>query len=82
MADEKQTVEVTTEQQFDAYAIIASDKYRRYRDLLTCLLNEDEMYTESDIDISMSLSVYISSSLRRQVSKSRYRLYLSDAMIA
>lgn len=50
MADEKQTVEVTTEQQFDAYAIIASDKYRRYRDLLTCLLNEDEMYTESDID--------------------------------
>lgn len=50
MADEKETVEVTTEQQFDAYAIIASDKYRRYRDLLTCLLNEDEMYTESDID--------------------------------
>lgn len=50
MADEKQAVEVTTEQQFDAYAIIASDKYRRYRDLLTCLLNEDEMYTESDID--------------------------------
>ncbi len=50
MADEKQTVEVTTEQQFDAYAIIASDKYRRYRDLLTCLLNEDEMYTESGID--------------------------------
>lgn len=50
MADEKETVEVTTEQQFDAYAIIASDKYRRYRDLLTCLLNEDEMYTEGDID--------------------------------
>lgn len=50
MADEKQAVEVTTEQQFDAYSIIASDKYRRYRDLLTCLLNEDEMYTESDID--------------------------------
>ena len=50
MADEKETVEVTTEQQFDSYAIIASDKYRRYRDLLTCLLNEDEMYTESDID--------------------------------
>lgn len=50
MADEKQTVEVMTEQQFDAYTIIASDKYRRYRDLLTCLLNEDEMYTESDID--------------------------------
>ena len=50
MADEKQTVAVTTEQQFDAYTIIASDKYRRYRDLLTCLLNEDEMYTESDID--------------------------------
>lgn len=49
MADEKETVEVTAEQQFDAYAIIASDKYRRYRDLLTCLLNEDEMYTESDI---------------------------------
>lgn len=50
MADEKQAVEVTTEQQFDAYAIIASDKYRRYRDLLTCLLDEDVMYTESDID--------------------------------
>lgn len=50
MADKKQTAEVTAEQQFDAYAIIASDKYRRYRDLLTCLLNEDEMYTESDID--------------------------------
>ena len=50
MADEKETVEVTAEQQFDAYAIIASDKYRRYRDLLTCLLNEDEMYTESGID--------------------------------
>lgn len=50
MADEKETVEVTADQQFDAYAIIASDKYRRYRDLLTCLLNEDEMYTESDID--------------------------------
>lgn len=50
MADEKETVEVTAEQQFDAYAIIASDKYRRYCDLLTCLLNEDEMYTESDID--------------------------------
>lgn len=50
MADEKETVEVTTEQQFDAYAIIASDKYRRYRDLLTCLLSEDEMYTESGID--------------------------------
>lgn len=50
MANEKQAVEVTAEQQFDAYAIIASDKYRRYRDLLTCLLNEDEMYTESDID--------------------------------
>lgn len=50
MADEKETVEVTAEQQFEAYAIIASDKYRRYRDLLTCLLNEDEMYTESDID--------------------------------
>ena len=50
MADEKETVEVTAEQQFDAYAIIASDKYRRYRDLLTCLLNEDEIYTESDID--------------------------------
>ena len=50
MADEKEIVEITTEQQFDAYAIIASDKYRRYRDLLTCLLNEDEMYTESDID--------------------------------
>lgn len=50
MADEKQTVEVTTEQQFDAYAIIASEKYRRYRDLLTCLLDEDVMYTESDID--------------------------------
>lgn len=50
MADEKQAVEVTTEQQFDAYTIIASDKYRRYRDLLTCLLNEDEMYTESGID--------------------------------
>ena len=44
MADEKETVEVTTEQQFDAYAIIASDKYRRYRDLLTCLLNEDESH--------------------------------------
>lgn len=50
MAAEKETAEVTAEQQFDAYAIIASDKYRRYRDLLTCLLNEDEMYTESDID--------------------------------
>lgn len=50
MADEKETVEVTAEQQFDAYTIIASDKYRRYCDLLTCLLNEDEMYTESDID--------------------------------
>lgn len=50
MADEKETVELTTEQQFDAYTIIASDKYRRYCDLLTCLLNEDEMYTESDID--------------------------------
>lgn len=50
MADEKETVEVTTEQQFDAYTIIASDKYRRYCDLLACLLNEDEMYTESDID--------------------------------
>lgn len=50
MADEKQTVEVTTEQQFDAYAIIASDKYRRYRDLLTCLLDEGVMYTESGID--------------------------------
>ena len=50
MADEKETVELTTEQQFDAYAIIASDKYRRYRDLLTCLLDEDVMYTESDID--------------------------------
>ena len=50
MADEKQAVEVTTEQQFDAYAIIASDKYRRYRDLLTCLLDEDVMYTVSDID--------------------------------
>lgn len=50
MADEKEAVEVTAEQQFDAYAIIASDKYRRYRDLLTCFLNEDEMYTESDID--------------------------------
>lgn len=50
MADEKEIVEVTTEQQFDAYTIIASDKYRRYCDLLTCLLNEDEMYTESDID--------------------------------
>jgi hypothetical protein len=50
MADEKETVEVTTEQQFDAYAIIASDKYRRYRDLLTCLLDEDVMYTVSDID--------------------------------
>jgi hypothetical protein len=50
MAYEKQAVEVTTEQQFDAYTIIASDKYRRYRDLLTCLLNEDVMYTESDID--------------------------------
>lgn len=50
MADEKETVEITTEQQFDAYAIIASDKYRRYRDLLTCLLDEDVMYTESDID--------------------------------
>lgn len=50
MADEKQAVDVTTEQQFDAYTIIASDKYRRYCDLLTCLLNEDEMYTESDID--------------------------------
>ena len=34
MADEKETVEVTAEQQFDAYAIIASDKYRRYHDLL------------------------------------------------
>lgn len=50
MADEKETVEVTTEQQFDAYAIIASEKYRRYRDLLTCLLDEDVMYTESAID--------------------------------
>ena len=50
MADEKETVEVTADQQFNAYAIITSDKYRRYRDLLTCLLNEDEMYTESDID--------------------------------
>ena len=50
MADEKQAVEVTAEQQFDAYAIIASDKYRRYRDLLTCLLDEDVMYTVSDID--------------------------------
>lgn len=49
---EIETVEtlVMAEQQFDAYTIVASDKYRRYRDLLTCLLNEDEMYTESDID--------------------------------
>ena len=49
---EIETVEtlVMAEQQFDAYTIVASDKYRRYRDLLTCLLNEDEMYTDSDID--------------------------------
>lgn len=51
MAD-NETVEtaVTAEQQFDAYAIIASDKYRQYRDLLTCLLDEDALYTHSDID--------------------------------
>ena len=46
----KETVEVTAEQQFDAYAIIASDEStRRYRDFLTCLLNEDEMYTEATL---------------------------------
>lgn len=49
MADEIQAP-VEVEQQFDAYTIIASDKYKRYRDLLSCLLEEDVMYTHSDID--------------------------------
>lgn len=49
---EIETVEtpVMAEQQFDAYTIVASDKYRRYRDLLTCRLDENVMYTHSDID--------------------------------
>lgn len=49
MADEIQAP-VEVEQQFDAYTIIASDKYKRYRDLLSCLLEDDVMYTHSDID--------------------------------
>ena len=53
---EIETVEtpVMAEQQFDAYTIVASDKYRRYRDLLTCLLYEDVMYTVCDIVIILN----------------------------
>ena len=50
MANDEKAVPETVEEQFDAYTIIASDKYRRYRDLLTCLLDENVMYTHKEIN--------------------------------
>lgn len=36
--------------QFDASSIIQSAKYRRYRDLLSVILEEDMIYTEDKVD--------------------------------
>lgn len=38
------------EERFDGYTIIASVKYKRYKDILAVLLNDDMTYTHEEID--------------------------------
>ena len=50
-AAEVATVEPqATELQFDGETIVKSKKYRQYADLLCIELDEDKLYTESEID--------------------------------
>ena len=38
------------DERFDGYTIIASEKYKRYKDILTVLLDDDMTYTHEEID--------------------------------
>lgn len=38
------------DERFDGYTIIASEKYKRYKDILAVLLDEDMTYTHEEID--------------------------------
>ncbi len=37
-------------ERFDALTIIQSDKYKRYADLLSLFLNDDELYSHDEIE--------------------------------
>ena len=38
------------DERFDGYTIIASEKYKRYKDILAVLLDDDMTYTHEEID--------------------------------
>ena len=50
MADEKTAAEPQQEAAFDGETIVKSAKYKRYADILTCLLSEGQLYTHAQID--------------------------------
>lgn len=37
-------------ERFDGYAIIKSERYGQYEDILRCLLDDGELYSHEDID--------------------------------
>lgn len=47
-----ENVEATANEveRFDALTIIQSDKYKRYADLLSLFLNDDELYSHDEIE--------------------------------
>ena len=38
------------DERFDGYTIIASEKYKRYKDILVVLLDDEMTYTHEEID--------------------------------
>lgn len=50
MADKKTAAEPQQEATFDGETIVKSAKYKRYADILTCLLDEGQLYTHAQID--------------------------------
>jgi len=50
MADKKTAAEPQQEAAFDGETIIKSAKYKRYADILACLLDEGQLYTHAQID--------------------------------
>lgn len=50
MADKNTAAEPQQEAEFDGQTIVKSAKYKRYADILTCLLDEGQLYTHAQID--------------------------------
>lgn len=50
MADKKTAAEPQQEAAFDGQTIVKSAKYKRYADILTCLLNDGQLYTHAQVD--------------------------------